>query len=219
MKASRLAAFCRTAVSRPLLSGTKLARTPNMKMVHDRAIDAKKFSAWASHVAAGRAEHSEQDQDGRFAMSERGANAQLELGLQFKGVNNRSAVLELELDELNEALESFLQRRSEAGEPVGEEALHAMADTLAERAKVLYFNELDTTRIQACPRLLAVFRRLEELSVLVICPPPLVPLRRTVGAALGASALQFSSADATPVLAELYSKHPEQRTVVASLAA
>jgi hypothetical protein len=36
---------------------------------------------------------------------------------------------------------------------------------------------------------------------------------------LGASALEISSADATPVLAELYSKHPEQRTVVASLAA
>jgi hypothetical protein len=137
--------------------------------------DVRKFSAYASTVAAS---HPKQDPiHERLAK----ANVQLELGLRSQEASSqRSAVLDIDVDELAEAVESFLQRRRLAGLSDGEEALHAMSDELAERASTLYFNDLDMTRIQADPVLFSVFKRLGERGVLVLCPPPFVPERRTV---------------------------------------
>jgi predicted ATPase len=171
MYMSRLAAFSRTALCRPLRSGTKMEK---MKFLQEITY-ARKFSAHAPQIAA------------RHQQNEHSANAnvQLEHGLRFHECSNhRSAVLELDLDELYEAVGEFLKRRTLAGLSGDEEALHAMSDQLAERASVLYFNELDTERIKDCPVLLSVFKRLGERNVMVVCPPPFVPERRTVGSAL-----------------------------------
>jgi hypothetical protein len=201
MYASRFAASSRTALFRPLRSGMKRAGL-ELKLVQERKFSAteRKFSAIASHVAAGHSaataginskirafssssRHQQQaPTHERPPIEERHANVQLEFGLFHQSSNSRErAVLELDIDELSEALQEFLQNRKLAGLPDGEEALHAMSDQLAERASVLYFNELDTTKIQACPQLLAIFKRLEERKVMVLCPPTLEPERRTVG--------------------------------------
>jgi hypothetical protein len=172
MNLSRIAAFSRTALGRPLRSGTQLAWQPDAKVTHV----ARKFSAYASHVPAEHRRHEPTDERST------NANVQLELGLRFtECTTHNSAVLELDLDELSEAVESFLHRRTLAGFSDAEEALHAMSDQLAARASVLYFHEIDTERIQANPDLFSIFKRLEERKVTVLCPPPFVPLRRTVG--------------------------------------
>lgn len=126
----------------------------------------RKFSAYASHLAAG---HDTQ------------ADVQLDISLNFhECVTNRSAVLELDFQELPQAVELFLQRRALAGFSHGEEAVKVLADQLADRASVLYFEELDFGRLQACPKLSVLFRRLEEKGVLVLAETCRAQQRRTI---------------------------------------
>jgi hypothetical protein len=184
MNVGRFAAFSRTALSRPLLSGTKkLAAQQDVKIVQDILV--RKFSAYASIVAAG---HSRQEPSSKTSdpMANKQANVQLELGLKVPETDNSGAVLELDLDELAEAVQLFQERRALVGLSGGEEALHAMTDQLAERASALYFNELDSMRIQTDPSLSVIFKRLADRRVLVLCPPPLQLQPRSVGAILEA---------------------------------
>jgi hypothetical protein len=170
-------AFRSAAVCRPPVSGAKLARGANVQLPRDvRGLSAYAALVASRHQSARESIHREDQLSS--------ANVELEHGLpslRFHECSSHGSVLELELEEISEALETFLHRRAQAGLSDSEDAIKAMSDQLADRASVLYMPELDLAKVQACPNLMAIFRRLGERGVVVLSAPSPVPERRTVG--------------------------------------